>query len=121
MSEVKKVNSTVNSTINSTINSTTRATRSKILTTNLYGSSYEIDDDYDDPGEVNPEKDIVVKQLASVYHNLLSTIGEDPSRQGLKKTPERTAKALWYFTKGYRQKLEGKIIKFIGLVRDLVY
>ncbi|RXG70903.1 GTP cyclohydrolase 1 [Armadillidium vulgare] len=32
--------------------------------------------------------------------------GEDPEREGLLKTPERAAKALLFFTKGYDQTIE---------------
>ena len=34
---------------------------------------------------------------------LLRTLGEDPDREGLKRTPERLVKALAALTKGYRQ------------------
>lgn len=34
---------------------------------------------------------------------LIKSIGEDPERQGLRRTPERVAKALEYLTKGYNQ------------------
>lgn len=43
----------------------------------------------------------VTARIASVYENVLSDIGEDPSREGLLKTPERVAKALQYLTHGY--------------------
>lgn len=33
-------------------------------------------------------------------------IGEDPAREGLKKTPMRHAKALYYITQGYREDAE---------------
>ena len=36
-------------------------------------------------------------------------MGEDPTREGLRETPERYAKAMLYFTKGYEEN-----------VRDLV-
>ena len=46
----------------------------------------------------NPEK---VARIASHYSEILTLLGEDPSRQGLLKTPERVAKALQYLTHGY--------------------
>ncbi|XP_078000898.1 GTP cyclohydrolase 1-like [Glandiceps talaboti] len=44
--------------------------------------------------------------MAESYRCLLKSIGEDPARQGLVKTPERAAKALMFFTKGYEEKME---------------
>lgn len=41
--------------------------------------------------------------LAEHYEDVLAKIGEDPSREGLKKTPERVAKAMQYLTQGYDQ------------------
>lgn len=46
--------------------------------------------------------------MAQSYRMLLSSLGEDPSRQGLLKTPERAAKAMLFFTKGYDQGIEGE-------------
>ena len=45
--------------------------------------------------------------LALAYRSLIRGVGEDPARQGLRKTPERAAKALMFFTKGYEEKIEG--------------
>lgn len=78
-----------------------------IAAQHLYGSSYEIDEDYDDDCKPSFEKEFQIRKLAAVYNDLLLTVGEDTSRPGLKKTPERAAKALWYFTKGYRQNIKG--------------
>lgn len=50
--------------------------------------------------------------MARSYRMLLSSLGEDPDRQGLLKTPERAAKAMLFFTKGYDQSLEGKWAKW---------
>ncbi|MDF2437079.1 MAG: folE [Bacteroidota bacterium] len=43
----------------------------------------------------------VVNEIASKYKIILTDIGEDPSREGLLKTPERVAKAMQYLTHGY--------------------
>ena len=37
------------------------------------------------------------------YRELLPLLGEDPTREGLLKTPERVAKAMSFITKGYAQ------------------
>lgn len=36
------------------------------------------------------------------YRDVLAKLGEDPEREGLKKTPERLAKAMQYLTQGYQ-------------------
>lgn len=43
------------------------------------------------------------KQVESMYYNLLKSIGENPDRDGLKKTPHRVAQSLKFLTKGYQQ------------------
>jgi len=46
-------------------------------------------------------------ELADCYRNILVGVGEDPERQGLQQTPERAARAMLYFTKGYDETIEG--------------
>jgi len=46
----------------------------------------------------NPEK---IAQISARYAEILQLLGEDPSRAGLLKTPERVAKALQFLTHGY--------------------
>ena len=41
-------------------------------------------------------------QLEKITRNLIETIGEDPSREGLLKTPKRVSKSWEYFSEGYR-------------------
>lgn len=45
-------------------------------------------------------------RIASHYKEILSELGEEPSREGLLKTPERIAKALQFLTHGYDLKPE---------------
>ncbi|MGN0832168.1 MAG: GTP cyclohydrolase I FolE [Kiritimatiellia bacterium] len=45
------------------------------------------------------------KRIAALVRQLLLELGEDPEREGLKKTPQRVAKALTYLTRGNRQNL----------------
>ncbi|MFI5220457.1 MAG: GTP cyclohydrolase I FolE [Bacteroidia bacterium] len=55
-------------------------------------------DGYTKIDQYNPE---TVESLSKKYLEILTEIGEDPEREGLKKTPERVAKALQFLTHGY--------------------
>eukprot|EP01135_Chromosphaera_perkinsii_P009371 Nk52_evm47s1737 gene=Nk52_evmTU47s1737 len=44
-----------------------------------------------------------VQRMCAAVKELLICIGEDPEREGILKTPERYAKALLFFTKGYQE------------------
>jgi GTP cyclohydrolase I len=43
----------------------------------------------------------VVESIAEKFRAILGSLGEDPTREGLVKTPERAAKALQFLTHGY--------------------
>jgi len=45
-------------------------------------------------------------KLAGLYEEIIRSVGEEPSREGLQKTPERAAKAMQYLTRGYSQSAE---------------
>ena len=49
------------------------------------------------------------KRIAALVRSLLKELGEDPARDGLKKTPERVAKSLTYLTRGYRQNVKAVV------------
>jgi GTP cyclohydrolase I len=46
-------------------------------------------------------EDKITSGLVKSYAEILGLLGEDPEREGLKKTPERLAKAMQYLTQGY--------------------
>lgn len=47
--------------------------------------------------------DETIKEIAGHYEAIMRLLGEDVTREGLKKTPMRAAKAIVYATRGYRQ------------------
>src|SRR5438093_12658603 len=50
------------------------------------------------------EKDL--DRIAKAYRELLHGVGEDLDREGLRRTPDRAARALEFLTQGYRQGLD---------------
>ena len=53
-------------------------------------------------------EDKITSGLVKSYSEILELLGEDSQREGLKKTPERLAKAMQYLTQGYH--LDAKAI-----------
>jgi GTP cyclohydrolase IA len=53
-------------------------------------------------------EDKITSGLVKSYAEILELLGEDPEREGLKRTPERLAKAMQYLTQGYH--LDAKAI-----------
>ncbi len=45
--------------------------------------------------------EVKIDALARSYKNVIKNLGEDTTREGLQKTPERVAKAMQYLTHGY--------------------
>ena len=46
------------------------------------------------------------KNITKLIEKLLQEVGEDPTREGLLKTPARVAKSWAYFSRGYNQDLD---------------
>ncbi|MDP3535815.1 GTP cyclohydrolase I FolE [Halomonas sp. M1] len=44
--------------------------------------------------------------IAQNYRQIITALGENPEREGLRDTPKRAAKAMQFLTAGYRQSLE---------------
>lgn len=65
-----------------------------------------------------------VDRMAEAFSTVLKEVGEDPSREGLQKTPMRAAKALAFCTSGYnmdlRQLLNGALFNETGSDGELV-
>ena len=59
-------------------------------------------------------KEQALAEMTAAYRGLLNSIGEDPTRPGLLRTPERAAKAFLYFTKGYDEKIAGILRKLFS-------
>jgi len=53
---------------------------------------------------ITPQRD--QESIAQLMQELLLKIGEDPSREGLVRTPERAEKALRFLTSGYQTDVE---------------
>jgi GTP cyclohydrolase I len=52
------------------------------------------------------ERSTQLDDMSKAYESVIRHIGEDTRRQGLLKTPERAAKAMLFFTKGYEENLD---------------
>ena len=69
--------------------------------------AYKNSDIYDAP---------VTEELMGHYREILRLLGEDPSREGLLKTPERVAKAMQFLCKGYEE--DGEAILRSALFKE---
>jgi GTP cyclohydrolase I len=62
------------------------------------------------PGEEillhEPKADVTGESIAELTRKMITLLGEDPNREGLRKTPERYAKALKFLTSGYHQNVD---------------
>ena len=93
--------------------------KSSVLSQNHYAPSFEAESD-EEVYDVNKE---------GLVRSMLSEIGEDPEREGLKRTPLRVAKALDFLTSGYELSAEDIIkgavfhedVKEMVVVRDIEF
>ncbi len=53
------------------------------------------------------------KKFESLIQQIISQVGEDPNRQGLKRTPKRAQASYEYLTSGYRQDIRQVINKAV--------
>lgn len=77
--------------------------------------------------EIEVPETLETGKIADLVRQLLVQLGEDPNRDGLRRTPERYEKALRFLTSGYRQDpeklLNGAVFKVcyddMVVVRDI--
>ncbi len=55
---------------------------------------------------LNDDKELDARRIACHVREIIKLVGEDPNREGLRKTPERYEKALKFLTSGYHQNAE---------------
>ena len=61
--------------------------------------------------EQDPKTNAALSSVSTqqIYVELLRRMGEDPTRDGLLRTPERMEKSMAFLTQGYSQKVEDVI------------
>jgi GTP cyclohydrolase I len=67
-------------------------------------SNLDVEERFTRDGNRLRESDL--DRIADAYRELLQGIGEDTDREGLRRTPDRAARALEFLTHGYRQNLD---------------
>ena len=56
--------------------------------------------------QIKATSEAAKEQMMQAVYSMLESVGEDPEREGLLKTPKRVAEAMQYLTSGYNQSLE---------------
>lgn len=59
--------------------------------------------DSTDTKTIRLDRPAETETVADLIRRMITLLGEDPSREGLRRTPERFEKALRFLTSGYRQ------------------
>jgi GTP cyclohydrolase I len=76
------------------------ATRPRVVTTGHYAETFD----------AHSEEEVYDREKEGLIRNLLDRLGEDPNREGLRRTPLRVAKAMDFLTSGYHTTVD-EVIK----------
>jgi len=76
------------------------ASRPRVVTTGHYAETFE----------ASSEDEVYDREKEGLIRNLLDRLGEDPNREGLRRTPLRVAKAMDFLTSGYHTTVD-EVIK----------
>ena len=60
------------------------------------------------------KSEITDAQAEEAFRTILSWIGENPNREGLRETPRRVIKAFKEYFKGYKQEITSELLKTFG-------
>ena len=73
----------------------------------------------DDKSLSSSSASTALSEMTACYKKILQNIGgENPSREGLRKTPQRAAEAMLHFTKGYTESLSDIINDAVFTEKD---
>jgi len=61
---------------------------------------------YAETFDARSEDEVYDREKEGLIRNLLTSLGEDPTREGLRRTPLRVAKAMDFLTSGYHSTVE---------------
>jgi GTP cyclohydrolase I len=83
------------------------ANRPRIVTAGHYAETFD----------ARSEDEVYDREKEGLIRSLLGSLGEDPNREGLKRTPLRVAKAMDFLTSGYHTTVE-EVIKGAVFTED---
>jgi GTP cyclohydrolase I len=90
-------------------NTSNMATNSHLLNPNLtdrVSSRPDRNTHNGQQAQIHPATEKSTTKMMDAVRTILESVGEDPEREGLLKTPKRVAEAMKFLTQGYNQSLE---------------
>ncbi|KIY72979.1 GTP cyclohydrolase I [Cylindrobasidium torrendii FP15055 ss-10] len=76
-----------------------------VLIPDAHGLGWPAKDTYERLSATPEERKAREQKIAAAMRTILQSIGEDPDREGLLRTPDRYAQAIMWMTRGYEERL----------------